>query len=193
MRVREDALPEIMEWCDKHILEEGDDIHNEESPLSIMVSLFKRIKMVLEFDEIDTRSHDMELDDEIDIPVYQQFVHENLLHKKNEAEEHLPIPVFSYIKPTMGVSFILHILLSMGRFETEIDLTLHPNIKESFRYAKLIGEADDRESLKKDADALTRQFILSQVRFFPNSKRVIDHWIIVAANLFQKVIVDDHF
>jgi len=53
----------------------------------------------------------------------------------------LPIPVYSYIKPHMGTNFLLHILLSLGHFQTELDLILHQNIKESFRYAKHIGKA----------------------------------------------------
>ena len=40
---------------------------------------------------------------------------------------HLPIPVFSYIKPTMG-RFILHIMLSLGEFDTELDLILYPTL-----------------------------------------------------------------
>ena len=36
----------------------------------------------------------------------------------NEFEKHLPIPVYSYLKPSMGPQFLLHVLLSMGRFAT---------------------------------------------------------------------------
>ena len=45
-------------------------------------------------------------------------------------EQHLPIPVYSYIRPDMGTKFLLHILLSLGRFITEIDLIQH----ELFRF-----------------------------------------------------------
>ena len=43
----------------------------------------------------------------------------------------------------MGNQFILHILLSMRRFETEVDLTLHESLRASLRYAKLIGPEND--------------------------------------------------
>ena len=56
---------------------------------------------------------------------------ENNLVYNDDHEDHLPIPVFSYIRPTMGTQFILHLLLSLGHFSTEIDLLVHPNIKES--------------------------------------------------------------
>ena len=41
----------------------------------------------------------------------------------NEVDlRHLPIPVYSYVKPTLGPRFILYIMLSMGEFDTEYDL-----------------------------------------------------------------------
>ena len=43
----------------------------------------------------------------------------------DDGNKNLPIPVYSYVKPTMGPRFLLHIMLSMGEFETEIDLILH--------------------------------------------------------------------
>ena len=48
-------------------------------------------------------------------------------------EEDLPVPVYSFIKPAMNTQFILHLLLSMGHYETEYDLILHPILRESFR------------------------------------------------------------
>ena len=50
--------------------------------------------------------------------------------------------IFSYTKPTMGVQFILHILLSLDNFEVETDLTTVAYIRECLRYEKLIGPSD---------------------------------------------------
>ena len=52
---------------------------------------------------------------------------------------HLPVPVCLYISPTIAVKLILHIIIYMGRFETEIDLNLQIIIRLSLRYYKLIG------------------------------------------------------
>ncbi len=65
----------------------------------------------------------------------------------DEEEMHLPIPVFSFLKPTAGVHFILHLLLSLGSFDTEIDLMMHNSLRESFRYTKLIGSSDTEEDI----------------------------------------------
>ena len=101
-----------------------------------------------------------------DLEFYMR-VHSDFLF--DNEKEHLPIPVFSYIIPTMGTSFLLHIMLSMGRFETEIDLTMHPNILECLRSCGLVGRNNDTESLKKYADKLLHKFIVEQVQYFPNS------------------------
>ena len=105
--------------------------------------------------------------------------------------DHLPIPVYSYIKPTMGTQFILHLLLLMGHFSTEIDLTLNETLRESFRYANLIGPLDDEESLQQYSNELLRKFIEEQLIYFPNSKRIIDSWIITAGELLDEIIVHD--
>ena len=55
-----------------------------------------------------------------------------LLHTKQQfidekSEGHLPIPVYSYTRPTQGHKFLLHVLLSMGRYHTEAQVTTHPS------------------------------------------------------------------
>ena len=37
----------------------------------------------------------------------------------------------------------------MGHFFTEIDLTLHENLRDAFQHAKLIGTEEDVESLQQ--------------------------------------------
>ena len=41
--------------------------------------------------------------------------------------KHLIATLFSYVKPTMGPRFILHLLLSLSHFGTELDLMLRPS------------------------------------------------------------------
>ncbi|MGB0404839.1 MAG: hypothetical protein ACPGDB_01450, partial [Fusobacterium sp.] len=117
------------------------------------------------------------------------FISTNLLHR--DSERHLPIPVFSFIKPTMGHRFILHILLSMGHYETELDLLLHRNLKNALRYAKLIGPSDNKSDLEYYSNQLQKKFIEEQLVYFPNSSKMISNWIIIAGELFDSVIIND--
>ena len=109
----------------------------------------------------------------------------------DDDHEHLPIPVYSYIKPTMRVQFILHILLSMGHFVTEIDQISHFTIRKCLQYAKLIGNRTDEESLQNYSSNLCRRFNEEQLVYFSNSKHIIDNWIVVASDLFDSVIIHD--
>ena len=59
------------------------------------------------------------------------------------------------------------------------------------RYAKLIGNEDDQESLEKYSAELLKEFILQQLRYFPNSSKVLDDWIGVAGDLFDSVIMNN--
>ena len=97
----------------------------------------------------------------------------------DEAELHLPIPVYSYIRPDMGTQFILHVLLSLGRFSTEIDLLQHATLRDSFQYTKLIGHHNDVYSLEQLSNKMFTNFIENQSIYFPNSRSFIDGWITI--------------
>lgn len=124
--------------------------------------------------------HDAEEENELteDNAELLSFVSTNLLHF--DKVDHLPVPVYSYIKPTMGPRFILHILISLGQFETKIDLTLHESLQNSLRHAKLIGESDSPEDLQMYSKRLLSMYITEQLVTFPNSQRILDAWIIKA-------------
>ena len=63
----------------------------------------------------------------------------------DDDKDNLPIPVLYYIYPTMQTSFILHYIISEDQFETEINPILHENLRECFRYCKLIGPNNDED------------------------------------------------
>ena len=57
------------------------------------------------------------------------------------------MPVYSLLTPIVSLYFLNHIMLSFGRYVTELDLSLHGSIREKFWNAKLIGINDDEEYL----------------------------------------------
>ena len=121
---------------------------------------------------------------------FRKFVLEEIIHV-NRKEDHLPIPVYSYLKPTLGVQFIHHVMLSLGRFATEIDLTMQPTIRDSLRYAKLIGPSNDQDQLEKYSNELLHLWIKEQLQYFPIGRRVLSEWIVIAGELFDSIIIRD--
>ena len=104
-----------------------------------MVTLFQRMnQLLLNGDQLDEDNID-----ERDDALFYKFMMANLIQDDSRICAHLPIPVFSYIKPTTGFQFIHHVLLSMGCFDTEVDLILHPSLREAFPNAKLIGPSNE--------------------------------------------------
>ena len=180
VRVRRKALPEILQFFDDKL---EVDVEADDNPTTIMSSLFRRIIRVLR-----SESNNEEINDSDSIFLYH--AKSNLIDE-DEDQDHLPVPVYSYIKPTMGVQFLLHVMLSMGRLSSEIDLMMHRTIQECFRFAKLIGPSDEPDDLQHYSNLLLLKFIVEQMIYFPNSKRIIDSWIVTAGDLFDSVIVHD--
>ena len=82
-------------------------------------------------------------------------------------------------------------LYSLGHYSTKFDLVLHSDLRESFRYAKLIGPNNDPGSLEKYSNNLLKLWINEQLVYSPNSSRILDQWIIKAGEVFDSVIIHD--
>ena len=176
IRIQNKAINEAIKWLDD-VISKDDDFYHSTGKFEIY-HMMKEIYNVI--------VHPNNVEDEEFITHATRYLIYN-----DDEEEHLPIPVYSYIRPTMGTQFILHILLSLGRYTTEIDLILQPSLRDSFRYAKLIGSEDNIESLQKYSDEVFVLFIESQMIYFPNSRNIIDEWINVSADLFNEVIINN--
>ena len=82
-------------------------------------------------------------------------------------------------------------LLSMGRYSTEIDIKLHRTIKDCFKYAKLIGPGDGVMSLEEYSYELCSRYIKEQLRYFPNVMYTLDSFVVSSGDLFDSVIMND--
>lgn len=169
IKLRKKALVEIYDWIRK--------IEKESQVPRIMISIICRLKTVYE------STADLSLDDE----QFLEFANKHLIH--DDSGKHLPIPVYSFIKPTMGAQFLHHLLLSFGRFETELDLVFHSSIRKCFRYAKLIGNSDDPSDLEDYSNAMLNLFIRKQLCYYPNGQNIIDGWIVHTAELLDSTII----
>ena len=95
--------------------------------------------------------------------------------------------IFLYI-PALSTQCILHILLLLVRYSTNTDLLKHSILRKYFRYAKLIGSREDDNSLEIYSDKVFILFIVEHLIFYPNSRFLIDSWIITYAHLFCDAI-----
>ena len=77
------------------------------------------------------------------------------------------------------IQLINHILLSMGRFNIEIDLINQSSIKSCFFNARCNDNETTREKLVEYSSNVLKKFTCKQIRYFPNSMKTIDAYIIV--------------
>ena len=90
----------------------------------------------------------------------------------------------------MGVQFLHHILLSMGRLSTYIRLKLQGKIRYCFRHEKLIGPDDDITSLQNYSYEICARYIKEQLRYFLNAIQTLDKFIVVSCDIFNSVIIE---
>ena len=109
----------------------------------------------------------------------------------DDDHHHLPIPVCSGIKPSMGTEFISNTLLSLGRFCTEKEIILNDTVRGCFSNAKLIGKEDDSESLQNYPNHVVNIFVNNQLLFLSNVQRMIEVFKIQAGDVLDSVIVNN--
>ena len=149
------AINEVMDYLNSQSIEFDEGVNE-------MYSLFFTIQ------ELYSNQDNLSVDDSREWYLLKSFF------LFDDPRRHLPVPVYSFVRSTMDHRFILHILLSLGHYSTEFDLVLHSNLRESFRYAKLIGPNNDPESLEKYSSNLLKLWINEQLVYFPNSSRILD-------------------
>jgi len=90
---------------------------------------------------------------------------------RNGEDEKLPIVVFSRISPNRSTHFLLHIMLVLGEYVTELDLRSAGSMKMSLVKAKLIPnkDLDSLDMMKTYANILKKRVIEEILPFQPVS------------------------
>ena len=88
-----------------------------------------------------------------------------------EEKDLLPVPVMSNTSPENSVHFLVHVILSMGEYNTEIDALCHSSFRESLQKVNLIGDQRDEMSLKQYSEKLTRKYVEEKLVYYPNSMK----------------------
>ena len=79
----------------------------------------------------------------------------------------------------------------MGCFSTEVDLVLHQNLREAFRYTKLIGLSNDTDDLQTYSNQLLYKWIEEQLQFTTPSFRGQCEFITITAEILNSIIVQN--
>jgi len=192
--IRGDALSEIVHYLrndckdadfygrdqENHLLEEA----AEESPLFKMTRLFRTLLLRHQssFPRSSQRAEEWR-------EMNKRFI------ACGATKQQLPVTWFNSVKPTQPNRFLLHILLSMGNFDNELNLLSGISIRDCFVQAELIDANPDR--IEQSIDNLTRRYIVEQLVYLPGGSQQFDKFVLAAhrtlrhALLFNNIAVSE--
>ena len=120
-----------------------------------------------------------------------QYERYRKLFLDNEFEYQYPrVPVNNCIRPQQTESFIIHIILSMAEFDTEVDLFSCRTIRDVFRRGNLLLSGG-LEPTELDVNHLMKRYVLEQLLFLPGGTKVFDNCLFAAHAALRGVIMDD--
>lgn len=110
----------------------------------------------------------------------------------NDKKADYPIAVFSKIVPEQTSKFILHILLIMGEYDTELDLKNAGTIEKIFVKAGLIREEsiNKTSAMEYDIISLMRRLIDEVVPYQPLTERRLDSFIVKTYELLRCALLE---
>ena len=112
---------------------------------------------------------------------------------RDDGRKDYPIVVYSKVVPEQQMKFVLHLLLVLGEYNTELDLKNAVSMREAFARAKLIpfNLPDDAGILEKCSIQLIRRVINEIIPYQPITMRRLDSFIIKAKSIIDSVLIDN--
>ena len=113
------------------------------------------------------------------------------LYKKYESAM-LPLPIYNMVKPTNSHKFLIHLLLSIGNFETEISLFKSCNIKQYFIDSGILRDPTPSDPTNvEDINRILVKYIIEQLLYIPKGTKVIGRYMICAKIALTEVLIND--
>ena len=98
------------------------------------------------------------------------------------------VVVFSSVYPKNSFKFLLHLLYTMGEFETEIDLFNARTLRECFVKANILPDGVLNET---HVAALLKKYVLEQMKFLPGGSVSFSNRIIAAYDSIHSLVMED--
>ena len=102
-------------------------------------------------------------------------------------DAHIPLPLFNGIKPSNATQFFIHILLSIGTFDTEYDLWKVGNIRDVFVEAQLLTANATEDEIAEDLKSISCKYIAEQLLFVPAGTPLYDFYTCEARKVLSSI------
>lgn len=176
--VRINAIPKILKilsnYRTEHILE---DFGNEENYL-MTKNLFFKLK------------HDVRYENDPNQKTTTYLVN-RFVYEQNQEPTKLPIYWYRCTRATSFEAFTYHLLMSMGSFNTELELMSVGNMKKAFIMARLFTASEDEHIQRESCTNLLKKYVTSQLAHLPAGSRTFDKELITSSNLLHNFLLHD--
>ena len=115
-------------------------------------------------------------------PLYLRFV--------DTAATHRNVVVYSAVTPLQFPRSLIHLLLSKGHFQTELDLYSCTNLREAFVQTGLLQSVTPSE---EEVATLIRSYVTEQLQWLPMGNKQFQNIVRMLPVAFQSFLFDDTY
>ena len=188
--VRPKAVTQVLDWL--HAMDDDRKFYCGDHQVPLIVPTIARDSMVQLFEELQLFS-DPETnmnEDEAHAETLRRFFGPCMSPYASRSLKDLPIIWYDPIPPTQGHRFVIHLLLSMGQFDNEMNLFTHQTMRQCFEYASLISkDIQDEETLLSECRTLLHEYVVQQLVFQPCGTKQFDRFLVAAWQVIRECIV----
>jgi predicted GIY-YIG superfamily endonuclease len=113
------------------------------------------------------------------------------LEEKSETYTQLPIYWYRTTRASDTENFLYHLLLSMGRFTTELELLSQGSLKKAFQSAGLLTYSIDSAKKEKSIQQLATNYVVEQLSHHPMGTRYLDTELVTAVRTLNDFLLND--
>lgn len=110
----------------------------------------------------------------------------------DDGKANYPIAVFSKVVPEQNMKFVLHVLLVLGEYDTELDLKAAGSLRKAFVLAGLVREVslEDPESMRVDLMKLMKRIVDEIIPYQPVGEKRLDTFITRSYTLLESLLLN---
>lgn len=154
-----------------------------------MFNFFHALYYIVHKKEFAPKASDIPASQRKKIRAISTLVEENLENfvDMTYKDEFLPLPLFSSVRPSNATKFFVHILLSMGTFDTEYELWDVTSVKSAFENANLLRRNATDAEVEEDLKEVAHRYVSEQLLFVPAGSKLFDYYVCEAKKVLLSI------
>ena len=124
---------------------------------------------------------------------YQEKVFDCFFGSLTTREKNKVVPVVwtSNVPPSQPHRWMVHVLLTMGKFDNEFSLMITGSFRNAFLVAGLVSTLQDTATLLREIEDILRKYLLSQLIYIPGGTPTFDRFVVSATRILHKSLTQD--